>query len=108
LIRPGGKKRAYIVGVADIVDAPAAKGVVGALCCSSMDCGLEDGIGQVRLGLRTNIVSAHVGCLRAKSKVAQRSAVGQLAQSDLVLATVGHLIGELHVVVDCLIDLHAW
>lgn len=55
--------------------------------------------------IHTHIVAAHVGCLCAESVVRQRGAVGSLAGCDQILATIGHGVGELHVVVDSLVHL---
>lgn len=56
----------------------------------------------------TNIVPTHIGSLGAHSEVNQRASVGLLATRNLVLAAVGHGVGELHVVVDGLVDLVVW
>lgn len=63
-------------------------------------------VGVYGHGLHTDVVSAHIACLGAKCEVGYRSAVGELAGCDLVLAAVWHFVGKFHVVVNCLIDLY--
>ena len=54
----------------------------------------------------TNVVTAHIGGLGTDCQVSQRGAIGGLAVGDLVLATVGHGVGELHVIIDSLVYLN--
>lgn len=51
-----------------------------------------------------DVIATHVRRLSADSVIRQRRAVGLLAQGDLVLAAIGHTVGELHVVVHGLVD----
>ena len=52
-----------------------------------------------------DVIPTHVGRLGTDSIVRQRRAVGLFAQGDLVLAAVGHVVGEFHVVVHGVVDL---
>lgn len=55
--------------------------------------------------IRTNIITAHITCLGTDSIVDHRGSVRQLAVSNLILASVGHGVGEFHVVVHGFVDL---
>lgn len=74
----------YSARVADIVGAPTTKYIVWPF----------------------NIVSAHVGSFRAKGIVTQGSPVRLLAQTNLILTSIGHGIGEFHIIVHSLVDLY--
>lgn len=52
-----------------------------------------------------DVIAAHVGGFGTDAVVYEGGAVGLLAGGDLVLAAVGHAIGEFHVVVDGVVDL---
>ena len=51
-----------------------------------------------------DVIATHVRRLSADSVIRQCRAVGLFAQGDLVLAAIGHTVGELHVVVHGLVD----
>jgi hypothetical protein len=60
---------------------------------------------ESQVEVRTNVISAHVSCLRAESIVGKRRTVCCFAEGNLILASVAHLVGKFHVVVDCLVNL---
>lgn len=51
-----------------------------------------------------DVIATHVTGFRADGMVRQRSPVRSCAESKLLLAAVGHAVGELHVVVDGVVD----
>lgn len=87
--------------MSNVVGAAAGEGVVGPLWCGWLvgDGGRGHGV------VRTDVVAAHVGGLGADGMVDQGRPVCLLAGGDLVLASVGHGVGEFHVVVHGFVDL---
>ena len=73
-----GRWRRVVVWVADVVDAAVAVGIVWAL----------------------HVVTAHALGLGADGVVGKGGQVRTVADGDLVLATVDHVVGELLVIVD--------